>query len=102
MKTIKSLDYGTMLVYGAVLAAFWTLVFGIYYWLLGWAFGAQSWVIDMNLGLWTEYTFDTAITVVWRMLLNGIGGAIAGLIIALAYNVVAGIMGGIKLEVTDA
>jgi hypothetical protein len=98
MRTIKSLDYGTMLVYGAVVAALWTLVFGIIYWLLGWAFGAQSWLIDMNLGLWTEYTLETALTVLWRMIVNGIGGAIAGLIIAVVYNMVAGIMGGIKIE----
>ncbi len=99
MKTIKSLDYGTMLLYGAVLAAVWTLVFGIYYWIVGWAFGASSWLIDMNLGLWTEYTLRTALSVIWRMFVNGIGGAIAGLIIAVVYNIVAGIMGGIKLEV---
>ena len=98
MRTIKRVDFGTMLLYGAVVAALWTLVFGIYYWLLGWAFGAQSWLIDMNLGLWAEYTLETALTIVWRMIVNGIGGAIAGLIIALVYNMVAGIMGGIKIE----
>ena len=98
MRTIKRLDLGTMLVYGAVVGGFWTLVFGIYYWVLGWAFGAQSWFIDMNIALWTEYTLETALTVLWRMVVNGVGGAVAGLIIALAYNIVAGIMGGIKLE----
>lgn len=63
------------MLYGAVLVAFRTLAFGIYYWLVGWLFGAQSWVIDMNLGLWTEFTFKTFLSVMWRMFANGIGGA---------------------------
>ena len=98
MKTIKSLDVGTMAKYGAVLVAFWTLAFGLYYWILGWIFGAQSWFIDMNLGIWTEYTFKTLLSVIWRMFVNGIGGAIAGWLIALVYNAVAGMMGGIKID----
>jgi hypothetical protein len=32
------------------------------------------------------------------MLINGVGGALAGLVVALVYNVVAGMMGGIKIE----
>ena len=56
MKTIKSVNVGSFALYGAVLAAFWTFVFGVYYWLLGWIFGAQSWFIDMNLGNLTVYT----------------------------------------------
>ncbi len=58
MKTIKSVNVGSFALYGAVLAALWTFVFGLYYWLLGWIFGAQSWFIDMNLGNWTVYTND--------------------------------------------
>jgi len=61
-----------------VLVAFWTLAFGIYFWLVGWLFGAQSF-IDMNLGMWTEYTFKTFLSVIWRIFINGIGGALAGL-----------------------
>jgi hypothetical protein len=99
MKTIKSIDIGRAILYGAVLAAFWTLVFGIYYWLAGWIFGAQSWFIDMNLGIWTEFTLKTILAVIWRMILNGVGGALAGLVVALVYNAVAGVMGGIKIEV---
>ena len=48
MKSIKSVDVKSFVLYGAVLAAFWTFVFGLYYWVLGWIFGAQSWWIDMN------------------------------------------------------
>jgi len=99
MKTIRSIDIGKAALYGAVLFAFWTLVIGIYYWILGWAFGAQSWFIDMNLANWTGYTFQTLLAVIWRMFVNALGGALAGLIVALVYNAVAGIMGGIKLEV---
>ena len=99
MKTIRSIDIGKAVLYGAVLFAFWTLVIGIYYWILGWAFGAQSWFIDMNLGNWTSYTFQSLLSVLWRMFVNALGGALAGLIVALVYNAVAGIMGGIKLEV---
>ena len=55
MKTIKSVNVGSFVLYGAVLAAFWTFVFGLYYWLLGWIFGAQSIFVDMNLGNWTVY-----------------------------------------------
>ena len=99
MKTIRSIDIGRAVLYGAVLFAFWTLVIGIYYWILGWIFGAQSWFIDMNLANWTEYTLRTFLSIIWRMFVNGLGGALAGLIVALVYNAVAGIMGGIKLEV---
>ena len=54
MKTIRSIDIGKAVLSGAVLFAFWTLVIGIYYWILGWAFGAQSWFIDMDLANWTS------------------------------------------------
>jgi hypothetical protein len=98
MRAIKRIDIGSAVLYGAVLVALWTLTFGIYYWLVGWLFGAASWVVDMNLGLWTEYTFNTFLAVFWRMFVNGLGGALAGLVIALVYNAVAGIMGGLKIE----
>ena len=52
----------------------------------------------MNLVNWTEYTLRTFLSVFWRMLVNGVGGALAGLLVALVYNAVAGMMGGIKLE----
>ena len=68
---------------------------------MGWIFGAQSWFIDMNLANWTAFTFRTLIAVIWRMFINGLGGALAGLIIALFYNAVAGVMGGIKIELED-
>ena len=90
-----------MVLYAAVIAALWTLVFGIYYWIMGWIFGAQSWFIDMDLVNWTAYTFRTLIAVIWRMFINGLGGALAGLIIALFYNAAAGVMGGIKIELED-
>jgi len=98
MRAIRKINVGSAVLYGAVLAALWTLAFGIYYWLVGWLFGAQSWVIDMNLGLWTEFTFKTFLSVFWRMIVNGIGGAFAGLVVAVVYNAVAGIMGGLKID----
>jgi len=98
MKAIKKIDISSAVLYGAVLVAFWTLAFGIYYWVAGWIFGAQSWFIDMNLVNWTSYTFRTFLSIFWRMLVNGLGGALAGLLVALVYNAVAGITGGIKLE----
>ena len=98
MKTIRKIDIGSAVLYGAVLAAFWALVFGIFFWLLGWIFGAQSWFIDMNLGIWTSYTLRTFLSVIWRMIISAIGGALAGLIVALVYNAVAGVMGGLKIE----
>jgi len=98
MRSIRKLDVGSVVLYAAVLVALWTLVFGIYYWIMGWIFGAQSWFIDMNLVNWTGYTLRTLLAVIWRMLINGLGGALAGLIIALFYNAVAGVMGGIKIE----
>jgi len=97
MRAIKRINVGSAILYGAVLVAFWTLAFGIYFWLVGWLFGAQSF-IDMNLGMWTEYTFKTFLSVIWRMFINGIGGALAGLVVALVYNAVAGVMGGLKIE----
>ena len=101
-KAIGSIDLGKAALYGAVLAAFWTLVFGIFYWILGWLFGAQAWFIDMNLGIWTEFTLATALSVVWKMILNGLAGAFAGFFVALVYNAVAGMMGGIVIQLNDA
>ncbi len=98
MKAIKSVDVGSFVVYGAVLAAFWTLVFGLFYWILGWIFGASSWWIDMNLGNWTVYTLTTFGLAFLRALFAAIGGALAGLVIALVYNAVAGVMGGVKIN----
>ena len=99
MKTIKSVSVGSFVLYGAVLAAFWTFVFGLTFWILGWIFGAQSWWIDMNLMNWTAYTFQTFLMVIWRSLINAIPGALAGLLIALVYNAVACMMGGVKLNI---
>jgi hypothetical protein len=99
MKTIRRISISSAVLYGAVLFAFWTLVIGLYYWLAGWIFGAQSWFIDMNLANWTGYTLGTLVAIVFRMLVNALGGALAGLVVAVVYNVAAGVMGGIKLEV---
>ena len=98
MKAIKSVNVGSFILYGAVLVAFWTFAFGLYYWNMGWIFGAQSWWIDMNFANWTAYTFSTFLSVIWRSLLNAIPGALAGLLVALVYNAVAGMMGGIKIN----
>ena len=98
MRTIKSVKISSLVWYGFVLVAFWTFVFGLYYWILGWIFGAQSWFIDVTLANWTEYTLRTLLSVLWRALLNGVGGALAGLVVALVYNAVAGMMGGIQIE----
>lgn len=98
MKAIRSVDVGSFIVYGAVLAAFWTLVFGIFYWILGWIFGATSWWIDMNLGNWTVYSLTTFGLLFLRALIAAIGGALAGLVVALVYNAVAGVMGGVKID----
>ena len=99
MKTIKSVNVGSFVLYGAVLVGFWTFVFGLLYWILGWLFGASSFWIDMDLANWTSYTFSTFLSVIWRSLINAVGGALGGLVVALVYNIVAGIMGGIKLNV---
>ena len=98
MKTIRSVDVKSFVVYGAVLAAFWTFTFGLYYWFLGWIFGAQSWWIDMNLLNWSVYGLTTFLAVIWRSFINALGGALGGLVVALVYNAVAGIMGGVKLK----
>lgn len=98
MKSIKSVDVKSFVLYGAVLAAFWTFMFGLYYWVLGWIFGAQSWWIDMNLVNWSAYSMVTFLAVFWRSLINALGGALTGLVVALVYNFVAGMMGGVKLN----
>jgi len=101
MKSIRSLDVRSMVMYGAFLAALWTLIFGIYYWILGWIFGAQSWFIDMNLANWTGFTLLTLLSIIWKMFINGLGGGLAGAIIAWVYNLIAAGMGGIKLNIED-
>ena len=98
MKRVASVDIGSFVLYGAVLVAFWTFIFGLYYWLLGWMFGAQTWYIDMNLVNWTAYTITTLLSVLWRSLINAIGGALGGLVVALVYNAVASMMGGVKID----
>ena len=98
MRTIKSVNVGSFALYGAVLAAFWTFVFGLYTWVLGWIFGAQSWFIDMNLGNWTVYTMTTFGLVFLRAFIAALGGALAGWVIALVYNFVAAMMGGLKIN----
>ena len=52
----------------------------------------------MNLANWTGFTFSTFLAVLWKMLINGLIGAVAGIAVALVYNIVAGIMGGLKIE----
>jgi hypothetical protein len=52
----------------------------------------------MNLVNLSSYTLVTFMHVIWRSLVNALGGALAGLVVALVYNTVAGIMGGIKLK----
>ena len=99
MKTIKSLDVRSFIIYGAVLAALWTFAFGLIYWIFGWLFGATAWWIDMNLVNWTTYSLATFFSVIWRSLVNALGGALAGFVVAVVYNLVADIMGGIKLKI---
>ena len=99
MKTIKSVDVGSFVLYGALLAALWTFVFGLVYWILGWLFGASSWWIDVDLVNWSAYTLGTFFSIFWRAIINALGGALAGLVVALVYNLVAGVSGGLKLNI---
>jgi len=98
MKTIKSVNVGSFAAYGAIVAALWTFIFGLFYWILGWIFGATSWWIDMNLGNWTAYTLGTFGMLFLRAILAAVGGAIAGIVIAWVYNAVARMMGGLKIN----
>jgi hypothetical protein len=98
MKSLRKIDVGSAALYGAVLFALWTFVVGFVYWVLGWLFGSASWFIDMNIWNWTTYSFATLLAVVWQSLINGVIGAIGGLIVAVVYNIVAGVTGGLKLD----
>jgi len=98
MKTIKSVDLGSFAAYGAIVAALWTFIFGLFYWILGWIFGSTSWWIDMNLGNWTAYTLATFGMLFLRAIVAAVGGAIAGVVLALVYNAVARMMGGLKIN----
>ena len=53
----------------------------------------------MNLGNWTIYTLTTFGLIFLKAIFAAIGGALGGLVIALVYNFVAGVMGGLKLKV---
>jgi hypothetical protein len=97
MKTIKSVNVASFVEYGAILSAFWTFVFGLGYWILGWIFGASSWWIDMNLGNWTVYTTYTFFGIFARALLAG-AVCVSRMVVALVYNFVAGMMGGVKIN----
>lgn len=98
MKSIKSINVASAVIYSAILAGFWTLVFSVIYWLLGWLFGASSAYINMNLGNWTVYTMATFIGAIGRALIAAAIGALAGLVASVVYNLVASMMGGIKIE----
>jgi hypothetical protein len=102
MKAIKSVDVKSFVLYGAIVAAFWTIVIGIYYWVLGWIFGATTWWIDVNLGNWTTYTLTAFARVFVRALFAAAGGALAGWVIALVYNFAAGTMGGLKIDLAES
>jgi len=65
----------------------------------GLAIRASSWYIDMNLSNWTAYTFSTFISVFWRAPAQCHRCALAGLVVAIVYNAVAGMMGGLKLNI---
>jgi hypothetical protein len=66
--------------------------------LLGWIFAGQAWFIDVNVANWTAYTVGSLLSVICRMIVNGICGALAGWILALMYNAAADFMGGIKIN----
>jgi len=53
----------------------------------------------MNLGNWTVYTMFTFGLIFLRALISAIPGALAGWVVALVYNAVAGMMGGLKINV---
>jgi hypothetical protein len=53
----------------------------------------------MNVINWSGYALVTFVAIFWRMMVNALGGALAGLVIALVYNAVAGMMGGLKINV---
>jgi hypothetical protein len=99
LKTIKSINVGSAVLYGAILAAFWTLVFGLVYWIVGWITGASSAYIDMNMGNWTMFTFATLLAVFGKALISSFAGAVGGLVVAVVYNFVAGAMGGLKINI---
>ena len=101
VKQIRSFDLGRAALYGAVLAAFWTFAFGVYFWIIAWIAGSASWLVDMNLGIWIEGTLEAGLQILWRMIVNGIGGAFAGFFVALVYNAVAGMMGGLAINLED-
>ena len=86
MKRIASVDIGSFVLYGAVLVAFWTFVFGIYYWLLGWLFGAQAWYVDMNLANWTAYTLATFFSVRRGLRVGLDQHGVAGLVIDVVFE----------------
>ena len=98
-KTIRAVHRSSGVRYGAVLAATVTLVFGISWWLVGWLRGAPSPLRDRTLGSFSAYTFQALLSVHWAMVVNGVGGALAGLVVVLLANAVAGVMGGLKLTV---
>jgi hypothetical protein len=53
----------------------------------------------MNLGNWTVYMMATFIAVTGRALIAVAGGALAGLVVAVEYNIEAGMMGGLRIKV---
>ena len=56
----------------------------------------------MNLANWTEYTLRTFLSVIWRMIVNGVGGTLAGLLIVLVYNAVAGLWAASNLSLINS
>jgi hypothetical protein len=51
------------------------------------------------MGNWTVYLMTTLIEVIGRALIAAAGGAFAGLVVAVVYNIVAGELGELKIYV---
>ena len=98
MKKIRRVSPGSAALFGAVLAGVYVFVIALAIWILE-VVGAIG---DGGfLGEFLGITVGTFLGALFAGIISGVSGAIAGFVYAVIYNAVAGITGGLAIELRD-
>ncbi len=104
MRTVRRISLGSAFKVGAVLCALLFLVFGFFTILLPGLLGASllgALIREQGRG-WTLGfgALFSVIAYIIGILASAIGGGITGFLNALLYNIVAGLVGGLEVELS--